>query len=62
MTSEEWRKLSDAWHEKAKKLQAEIMAETGTLDLREYRRRLAETGMMAEYEKINQQKPEGVTA
>lgn len=44
-----WKARHDDWQRRASEIQAAIQAEKGTLDLREYRRRLQETGMMEEW-------------
>lgn len=45
-----WKTRHDDWIRRANEIQAAIIAERGTLDQREYRRRLEETGMMEEWE------------
>lgn len=52
-----WKARHDDWQRRASAIQAAIQAETGTLDLREYQRRLKETGMMEEW-RILQADPE----
>ncbi len=44
-----WKARHEDWQRWASAIQAAIQAETGTLDLREYQRRLKETGMMEEW-------------
>lgn len=48
----EWDAKRDALTVKMQALQAAIIAESGGLDLREYRRRLVETGLQAEWDAL----------
>ena len=54
-----WKARRDAWAEKAKALQAEIIAEQGTLQLPEYRRRLVESGLQAEWAALQKEPGSG---
>lgn len=47
--TQEWTIRRDAWIAKSYQLQTAIIAEIGALDMREYRRRLEECGLMAEW-------------